>query len=677
MRDIRNIIKPLGIAYSDNIEKNMDSILENLIIRDMMTCDSFLFNHFIYNNKDEAIIRHLIDISIKYIQTNVKNQRVIFRELNKKNKLDLSHYITYFDNFYKMLTKLAAMLQHVICNNPNATKRWGDNVIINHSIYCIVNTLCYDITFKLAIFRTVHNMILKPDDVRTDMYRMMLFIRNFSTYISTDETLYMCFVKHIDSALVDTVPTVNMNIDANMIDVYNFSKLYSHYIKYHYKFSYITKTHEFINLKKQIEMLLINIISKNNITFVKNFIVTYKSQLNVLIKHIDMTIVLLSCKPTDVNMFIDYYSTLCEISNNNTVLYEIIINCAKQEINTYFNSSDKIEFLAKLINTNIINNHNNKFHYTIGSILSNKDEFIAFLCQKFMERIIYMNIEVEIETNNHNMLTKIFTPVLMYKYNIILEDYNNSVMFNTMYKSVLPPNTNLIISSLDVWKINHTAGYSVQNKCDGILSDRINLVHKCYQVNNMNKTLLFYLHLGYADITIGNTNMIVLPAHMICLELFNSMDTVVPYQSMYEHMKQVMTNYNDAFITKIISSLVAGGVIKQTNNMYSLRKELIENNSQNTVICIIDIFHQIDNTSKFILRDISAELCHSRMDIISTNIMHNLKQNEYDVNTLYGVISTDIKLFNVTNELYQKTLLALTEREYISIILNIIKKIDF
>jgi hypothetical protein len=657
MNDVRSIINPLPLKYTNDFIKNVDNILENLIIHNNMTYNSFIFNHIIYNNNNSNLKETIIDILKKHILNNVKNNRINFRNLNKKNMLNIVNFNNYFDSFYKLLIKLNSMFLHMIPLNNDNSKKWGDSIIINYGIDCIARIICEDVIIKSALIKNLKDSNGKKS---TDIYKLNIFIKNMSTYLPN---IYSNFLKQLEESFIELIPIINMPID-NINHVYNFNSLYKYYMNIYYNYHYITGEHNFTELITILCKKLEYIISNNDMVFVKNFIITYKIEIHNLTKFIDMKIILLSCKPTDINTFITYYLTLYEISNNNGSFNNLINYCIKEDVNKYINTPDTIEILADTINTMIINKENNRLPYMLGYYINNKDEFITSISQKLMERIIYTDINSIIEESHSNLLKLVFQDEskLLYKYNKILEDYVISNRYKTIDTNI-PDYVNVIITSYDIWKINYKMGYSDNIIEINLFTKILNDINTQYYTYFPSRKLIQYLHIGYVNINIGDSNLIVLPAHMCVLELFTN--NSISYDMVFNIAKTNLTHYSDDFIKKLIESLIIGNVITKENNMLKLRTDMI------SYINMIDIFHNMHNTSIIIKKLMYEELCSDRIDIICANINHFVKKsNDYDIESLYIIISKNINTFEMNKELYQQAIDKMIKNDYIKFITN-------
>ncbi len=691
LNDIKGIIKPINVICYDKFNKDIDNILENMIIHNNITFNSFVFNHIIYNysNVDTDLKNNIIECIKRHINSNIKNQRIHFRSLNKKNKLNVSDFNLFFDNIYKLINKLNGMFQHIIPNTlkKNGTNKWGTSILWEYTIENINNILINDIIFKYSINNNINNNI-SPDLKNPDINRLNYYINIFSEYIPLDnkKTFYSNFVEHIDSALVDHIEVKNNmltnsiylatnNFDDRIISINIFRKLYKYYMDCYSNYYYITKNQPFYKLKQFITEHIKKIFETNNddIVFIKNFINTFKKEFISLIKHIDITNVLLSCSPTDIHNYISYNNTLCEIAEN-TVLGSIVLSCIKNNIDTYFNKFENVLYLADLINTDIINKKYNKFYYILGSYIKNKDEFIIAICQKLMERIIYTEFDIKIEADHKEIIDNTFVvdSHILLKYDIILKDYAES-------KTFWDNNNKIIITSLDAWKINHSIGYSNTiintEEFTTILCNNIFKYNQNNQYLNIKKKLIFYPHLGSVEIEIYNRKIIVLPAHMFCLELFVSFDTNLSYDVIFNRVKLNMSNYSDEFIKSIINSLIGPILIKTKEDNYRITTDLKNNND---IINMIDIFHNMNNTYKKIINTMKEELCHNREDIIMANINHHIKKFEQiNITDLHDLLEASISLFEIDEEKFVETLFKMKQNDYIEINDNKIKKIVF
>ena len=84
-------------------------------------------------------------------------------------------------------------------------------------------------------------------------------------------------------------------------------------------------------------------------------------------------------------------------------------------------------------------------------------------------------------------------------------------------------------------------------------------------------------------------------------------------------------------------------------------------------INLIKIFNDINNTTTEIKKFIDVELAHERNDILMANINSRIKQVSESLETLYIYCKESIKLFDVTNVLFDKAIQEMIDKKYIDI----------
>jgi hypothetical protein len=688
--DIRSIINPLPHRYYGDMLNNMDNILENIIITGgnnnstNNVYNSFLFNHILYSNHKDSVLDNsdiktkMIECVKKHLSSYVRNQRTHFRELNRKNKLNISDFNIYFDKLYKLLNKLNAMFLHIIENsNPIDKFKWGTSIISITGIKCVCDYLCEDVIFKLTILKYVNTV---KDSNDSDMYKLNIYMNIFADYNSIgkyNNWYEDTFLSYLDEALVKTIPYItsaDIDVEQNIIDVNNFTIMNKYYNESFKKYYYITKQYTLKKFNTEITNILKKILSNNDIVFIKEFMVNYKKELGQLFKHksIDCVMILLSFTPTDFQTFISYYIALNAIINSDSSDVNNYINFyVTDKINSSY-GSEQIEELANIINSNILSecvDSHQTLYYKLGKCFKNQDEYIMALCQKLMERCIYSNINYNTECENYKIMCNIYTEQkLLYNYNKILNDKKNS----NNYSSEL---INFIITSNELWKFNYSTGYT-----ETIINEEEFTTFICHSIckynineSSNNKKLIGYPHIGFVDITILNSNIIVLPAHMFILEHFNEV-TELSYKVLFGFTKLNMTNYSDEYINKLFDSLYISKILIKKQNDVILNKDYL---SQNNQINVIDIINDQSSIKVEIKKQLDAVLAHDRQDIIKANISHFIKIKDYKIDELFEAIYDNINVFELTHELFNKALDYMVKNDYIINNNDFIKKIIY
>ncbi len=682
--DIRTIINPLPKKYYSDVFDNIDSILENIIINassnftQSVYYNSFIFNHILYSTSETNLIdkdnikNKILECVKKHLSSSIRNQRIHFRELNRKNKLNISDFNIYFDSFYKLLNRLNGMFLHIIDEKKiNDKFKWGTSIITNTGIDCVCRFLCEDIIFKSTILKYVNNKLTdKTND--SDMYKLNMYMNIFSDYMVNSNKLNWyedTFLVALDEALVKTIPYItsaDMDAEQNIIDVNNFAIMNKYYNESYKTYYYITKQYTLKLFNIEITNSIKNILSNNDIYFVKEFIVNYKKELGELFKHksLDIVMILLSFTPSDFQTFISYYFAINAINFNKNDSDYYINLYVKDKVNSSY-GSEQIEELANMINSNILNNKNenhsdyhHRLYYKLGQYFKNQDEYMMVLCQKLMERCIYSNVDNDLEVYNYNIMDNIYSDKkILYNYNKILKDKSNSNIYST-------PFINFLITSNELWKFNYLTGYT-----DTIINSEEFTTSICnciakYNINETsnNKKLIGYPHIGFVDITILNSNIIVLPAHMFILEHFNEVSEF-SFKLLFDFTKINMTNYPNEFIFKLFDSLFISKILIKNDNDVILNKEYL---SQNNQINVIEIFNFGLNDKKVeIKKKMDSVLAHERDDIIKTNISHFVKIKDYNIDVLFKEIYDNINLFEVTRDMFNKAVESLIKNDYI------------
>lgn len=677
LSDINSIIMPLD---TDNIKIKIDSLFENLIVHDNHIFNTYIFNHITWKEHDDTEFHQkTLDIIIKHFMSYLKKKLYIFRDFNKKNKFTLSSLNEFFDSFYKLLMRVNNTIIHFSKNNymtPD-TKKWGSSYIIDRTIQNLCSIVLNDVIIQCAIQKSITSSMM--DERNESMYQFMRKVEVFSSYVN--KHFPEMITRIVDETLVKNIPLINYNIPQNMLDIYRFKSLYQYFVECNNKYYYVNKTNinRFVQLLECISKQLTHIINIYDINFLQYFIREYRYEIISIANYCDTFYLLLSKNVQTLDNMINYYGSLYDITMKNEKLIPIVEIAIDNKV-ILIESDEMVDELIELIHCDIINGTTNRFLYIIARSLKNRDIFVSLLCNKLIYRIVYNITDVDIEKNHSDILNSLFHKKDLYQYNIIMNDYMKSLCFtngihtidDSMWKKL-----QLIITSLDVWRLNHKTGHirSISN-CHGVFSHNISKLLRHYETIEQNrKVLVLYPHIGTIDITINNpipSNVILTPAQMFCLELFENNTIVYNRKVLFEKLKNTLSQYSDRFILNIIKSLLEGGILIE------LDSDIITlNDTMPRSINIITIFNNINNTAVDIMKETLIELAHTRNDIIMTNIMsivkkHSEKQN---YNTVYKECKESIKLFDVSNELYLIALKTMCEKKYIALNENCLEKV--
>jgi hypothetical protein len=690
LNDINCIIMPLGNDL--DIKNRIDSLFENLIVHDNQIFNTYIFNHITWKEyADNNFQQKTLDIIAKHFVSYIRKKLQFFRENNKKNKFTLSCVNNFFEEFYKLLMRVNNTIIHFTLNKNTTldTKKWGSSYTIDKAINNLCSVLLNDMIINIAINKNIASNIDFTIFERNDeLYNFMKRINLFANYV--DQEFNDMIISVVDDALVKNIPSVNridsIEINTNILDVYQFKSLYQYFIGNNNKYYYVSKrfTHLFECVGKQ----LMHIINSNDIQFLQYFIKEYKHEIINLSNYIDVFFLILSKNIQTLENMINYYGTLYNILLTHDKLISIVHVAITQKI-SLIESIDTISELIDLIHADIINGTKNEFLYLVASHFKNKDLVISLLCNKLMYRIIYCTIRSDTEIAYYTILNRFFNKKETYQYYIILNDYTQSqnFMMSKAHKSS-NENTRLIITSLDSWRFNHKTGHIRQlENTFGIFSKYIYQLLIDYKVlwggysstqsggyiTTTNKILILYPHIGSVEITVNNSlrsTIILTPAQMLCLELFENNEMVYYKSALFDKLKEEMLQYSDSFIQSIIKSLVEGSVLIE------IEPEILSlNDSMPASINLIKIFNNINCTALEIMKDTIVDLAHTRNDIIMTNIMSIVKNNSFDYDKVYEACKKSITLFDTTKELYEIAIKTMCDKKYIAVNENYVMQI--
>jgi hypothetical protein len=331
---------------------------------------------------------------------------------------------------------------------------------------------------------------------------------------------------------------------------------------------------------------------------------------------------------------------------------EIIQNNILEIINTKINTD--LPFILDLIN--IISN------------MKNIDNFISIYHTKLIKRLLSKETNLSNEKLCVYSLSDRIPKIKLMKTILDIERSNNDL--ENFYKIYKFENLDTITISYETWNVDYNTGYVDYNTshtdhtfdADHIQNnpkifnyiDNYNTFYKL-RYNNLRK-LYCLPQYGEIDITYLDKNIKLLPIQFMVLEIFDcdqtqTEDAIVKYS--------FFKNYSLKFRCDIINSLIIGKLLIRNDNVISL------NNNNNFMTNFIEIFH---NNSSFINDEEikrTENLNYSREDIISCWINKFLKLNSSIYELLYNNVKDNIKVFEVSDEFFNKSLTKMIDKEYI------------
>jgi hypothetical protein len=690
INDVRNIINPITSSIDIN------HFLEKMIVHNI-DIDSYMLNHFLFNNINNTELKETIISSIKnhYIIL-MRKQRQHFRDRNKKGKLDIDDFNSFFVSINKLMDLIINSMEHIyiiddnidimrtivrniidfiitdmsfkncitnyLRNIPPNIKKFRELFSYLEGYYSIINIVPRKDN-KIAWNNDIKNIIFKNLTKCSDYNQLDIMIVPKSEY--EGNILFDIINDFMDSAYIN-----NKYIDINnkyINQIYEFRDMVAYLKKWQSQFQFMISYHStfhiyreksyqsfFNKLKDKITGVFTNIIMNGTIEGIKEFFSYYEDEIKYIVANIkDIEMIMMSYIPSDIETSIYYLNRLYNIGKNNYIIQRVI----QENVKKIFNTIDKIEYIVNIINNlvidnNIINNDIDGYYYII-SVIDNIDEAMVLLTQKLIERFIYINTSINtsiyIETENYAKMCKVFdnNMKILYRYNVVMNDIKETIKFES---------TELIVSTPHVWKINYAMG-DVENLSNRFYSNIITEASKKYTEKYMNRKLIYYPHMGMIDTTINGANVIMLPFHMFILEHFIMPGVKLTKDDIMNKLKNM--NYPDTVKHKIIDSLVIGEVLILSGDYYYAGEKISDVN-------LIEIFYNINTYELPTMQNmIVADLAHERMDIVKSNINHFVKVKEYNEDDLYKLVSNNITIFKMTKELFIRALTNMEKNEYI------------
>ncbi len=698
LKDIHNIINPITSSIDIN------HILEKMIIHKTNDMDSYMLNHFLFNNSDNIELKDNIITSIKnhYI-TLMRKQRQHFRDRNKKGKLDISDFNSFFVSVNKMMNLLINNMEHIFKTEDNIT-------IMQTIVRNLIDFIITDMSFKQCITNYLRNFF-SLDNIKK-FRELFSYLEGYYSIINIvpkdaqlkDGKSYVCLSGYIEKQIFKNISkcsdinpftyensvllssgyeynvlfemvnecmdmfysdNIKINIDDFLHHIYSFRDMIKYLRQWEAKtrFMFNSSTYwtfrcyetnpSFSKIKDKITGVFTKIIMNGYVDVIKEFFTYYEDEIKYIVTYIkDIEIIMMSYIPSDIETSIYYLNRLYNIGRNNYIIQRVM----QENVKKIFNTTDKILYLVNIVNNNIINNQFDDLdgYYNIISMVENVDEAMVLLTQKLIERFIYIYTSINIEAENYAKLCKAFdnNMKLLYRYNVVMNDIKETIK----YLHNGSESTELIISTPHVWKINYAMG-NVENLGNRFYSNIIMEASKKYTGNYMNRKLIYYPYMGMIDTTINGANIIMLPFHMFVLEHFIMPGVKLTKDNIMNKLKNM--NYPDTVKQKIIDSLVIGEVLTLSGDYYYAGENISDVN-------LIEIFYNINTYELPSAQNIIVtDLAHERMDIVKSNINHFVKVKQYNEDDLYKMVSNNIRIFKTTKELFIRALTSMEENEYI------------
>jgi hypothetical protein len=511
-------------------------------------------------------------------------------------------------------------------------------------------------------------------------YETISEIKLLCSIIKSLSNEYTWFLKLIGNSLKNNIPLFN----------YNIPQIYKSLYELNYIITYITNIkniYKFVNEDIQSLTQPLTELLKNKV-----FEIIPQCSFNDLLNLINNSLKKIIIIVKDDNFIAEvkknitlYFSTntispeFIDIENGQFYEFLHVLSISKKEnfVDSYFLlllQNEKINsILLDIINNNI--NTNIIFIKNIIQLLTNiknKDIFIDKYHKLLVKRLLSGQTDFNNEKDVINELIMTFGKKITFKVEKVINDFISS---NDNVKNYT---TNIsfdnITTSYSNWDINYSQGYveissTLLTKPDNNFTKLLSNYDSYYDKIYSNKRKLIWL-LQYGEVNVIFLNSIelkLLPIQLLVLEIFEYTD-LVKLDKIKE--SSFFNNYSIKFRDSIINSLIIGGLLILTDNQLKL------SNCVNIATNYIDIFiNNSDKESVFI--DTKAEIAHNREDIIKSIINHYLKISAKNKLELYDLVSRNIKLFELNEELFIKSINSLIKFDYIKYENNLYTKLVY
>jgi len=650
------------------VHNKIDSYFENLICSDINIYPPYFINstflYTYYNIKiDDYVKQHLI------------SRRNNIRSLLKSNNFHLSNMNSFIKHF---LTKLEYI---------NNLLRRDDNIIIQENIKLLSNLIISDSIIMLFIEDLVN---LLDRDQMTNIHQFINTIKRFNKYDNGE--IYTKVLTNFSNSFtkqflcMEQIPLpLNIKIIHELYSIIKYTASIEEYYKFlHNDINIINMTNYDLIISKFINVLKTNtpFEIKYTIDNIKSSI--YKMNINIFNKEKNaMAIItevinlIMRYEKTSEYIFdiIDIISFIDNILNPDRIsqLFKIHRSIITEKIATLICTESILDTIHFKMDEYIREGHIDNVIQILSycSTIKNKDVFINKYYEQCKTRMMQYistlkNIDEIIETEKTiiELLQQKYGDKVVYKIKKVVDDakssFDNMNNFNMLIKNNI---MTVLTTSYKNWDINQSEGVIttniLQNMGDTIMAKALRNYKKFYDTRYEEKRTLFYsLHFGEVDITYMNQQLVMLPIQFCVLELYNNIDTL---DITHIKLAPFFMNYSDKFRNDTIHSLILGGLLKINGC------KIILATSGQFKQNLIELFFTNSDYAMIWQENKIQELAYSREEIIMANINHIIKIHTVSKGDLYDEIKKSIILFEVTTDMFNKSIQYMILHRYIKI----------
>jgi hypothetical protein len=636
--------------------KDIDTFIENIFNGKNIAFHPTILKQIVKDNRIQSVTYNYNCNHLRKYRNNLK------QNIKKEgHKIKVNDTLTFIFDYISIIRKLNSYFDTCTDMRTSYDEKYkcGNSNFIKKSMEFLNTILINDSVFT----KILENSINENEYIQS----FVNFIEMLNEY---DNNVMESFINKINTIIEKKLIT-DASIDDSLINtLYVLKYNMMLYTKFKKSYSYI-KHDNFLSSVITSNMIKINsIILQADLPSLNTFVEEYQSLLtfdkDIGIK---LTCGLHNIETKDNKIyynkkeasFTDIIKLLTCVSNlvKNKDFIDVIYN---QHLKEIFNKTSLIKIMVDSINYNIKHNIDCTVYYKLCRLSNNKDMIMKFLELGLMQRLIYEPNRLK-EEDIFNTLKKEFHKQDLFKYNMILNDFKNSL------------NNNIIMTE-NMWKINTSEGHTTSIKENGLFTKNIIMNEKLFNLDHgKHKHLIHYPDIGYVDITIKNTkgrfNVRMLPVQLMAFELF-SYEKNISMSKAYETLQSNLNNYSHDFVVKVFNSLVASNIVNKNNDTFT-RNDSFNIDGYNC----IDMFHNMNDSMNKIIKKAVDDLIFTRHQIIMANMNTFIKNNRPSVEDVYNNMVETIKQFKVTNNIFRKSLDIMVEKDYIKITDNMVEKLYY
>ena len=650
------------------VPNKIDSYFENLICSDINIFPPYFVDSTFLNTNYNVKID-------EYIRQHLVSRRNNIRSLLKSDNYHLSNMNSFIKHF---LTKLEYI---------NTILRRDNDIIIRDNINLLSNLIISDSIILLFI----EDLVISFDkDQLTNIQQFINMIKMFNKY--DDSETYSKVLTNFSNSITkqflttEQIPLpLNIKIIQELHSVIKYTTSVEEYYKFlHQDINIINMTNyeliiiKFINVLKtntpfEIKYTIDNI--KSSIYKINPNVFNNEKNAKAIVTEVINLIVRYEKTSEYILDIIDIISFIDKILNpdNFTQSFKIHRSIITEKITELICSEHVLDMIHSKIDNYIRDGHISDAIQTLSycTNVKDKDVFINKYYEQCKTRLIQnISTHTNIIANENYIIDYIkqkYGDKLVYKIKKIVDDakssFDNMMVFNKLVKNNIDKALTVLTTSYKNWDINQSEGVIttniLQNMGNTVMGKALRNYKKFYDTRYEGKRVLFYsLHFGEVDITYMEQQLVMLPIQFCVLELYNNIDTI---DISVIKSSSFFMNYSDKFRNDTIYSLISGGLFKTNgNNIILATSGPFKQN-------LIEIFFTNSDYSNIWQENKIQELAHSREEIIMANINHVIKLRNLSQNSLYKNVRKSITLFDVTIDMFDKSIQYMILHQYIKI----------